>query len=132
MNESDQIQDLIEYRLNQARESLAEAQLLAEGDGTTRGIINRAYYAMFYAVLALLIQPGKSVSKHGGVISAFDEDFVKPGLFDKNMSKAIHKAFELRQVADYREFAPIDSEDALEILKKAEEFVSAVEKYLSV
>jgi uncharacterized protein (UPF0332 family) len=44
--------DLIQYRLNQAGEMLEAAHLLLSSRISPRSIINRAYYAMFYAALA--------------------------------------------------------------------------------
>jgi uncharacterized protein (UPF0332 family) len=88
-------QQLISYRLEQARETLNDAHLLLEQGGSTGSIINRSYYAMFYAVLALLTTLGKGPSKHSGAISLFDQYFVKSGEFPKVMSKTIHKAFDL-------------------------------------
>jgi uncharacterized protein (UPF0332 family) len=41
---------LIRYRLEQAKETLREADILAR-EGMWHGVINRAYYAMFYATL---------------------------------------------------------------------------------
>lgn len=54
MNRSpEQLQALVRYRLQQAAETLREASLLLD-QSAWRGAQNRAYYAMFYAVLALL------------------------------------------------------------------------------
>jgi uncharacterized protein (UPF0332 family) len=50
---NDDLKSLVEYRLDEARESIEEAVLLLEG-GKPRGALSRAYYAMFYATLALL------------------------------------------------------------------------------
>ncbi len=47
------IKALMSYRLEQADESLQAAKILLD-QGLTRPSVNRAYYAMFYAVLALL------------------------------------------------------------------------------
>jgi uncharacterized protein (UPF0332 family) len=44
---------LARYRLQQAKETLREAEILAS-EQSWRGAINRAYYAMFYAATALL------------------------------------------------------------------------------
>jgi uncharacterized protein (UPF0332 family) len=44
---------LIRYRLGEAKETLEEARLLAR-ESRWRGALNRVYYAMFYATLALL------------------------------------------------------------------------------
>ncbi len=46
---------LAKYRLKQADESIDEAIYLFSGKKSPRSIINCIYYAMFYAVLALLI-----------------------------------------------------------------------------
>lgn len=46
--------DYIKYRLNRAGESLEEAVLLAENN-KWNAVINRWYYACFYAVNALLL-----------------------------------------------------------------------------
>ncbi|RKY58811.1 MAG: DNA-binding protein [Candidatus Latescibacterota bacterium] len=97
MNED--LKALINYRLQKARETLRDAHLLLEGGGSPESVINRAYYAMFYAVLALLTRIGKGAAKHSGVIALFDRHFVKSGLFPKQMSKAIHRAFEIQKEA---------------------------------
>lgn len=122
---------LIRYRLEQAREALDEAQTLYEQNKSPRGIVNRSYYAMFYAALALLITVEKGTSKHRGVISLFDKEFVSRNIFPKEMSKALHHAFDMRQVGDYREMAKISREQADSILKSAFAFVKAVEEKLS-
>ena len=45
---------LISYRVTQAERTLRQAELLAE-NAFWDGVINRSYYAMFYAALALLL-----------------------------------------------------------------------------
>jgi uncharacterized protein (UPF0332 family) len=59
--------ELARYRIKQAEESLDEARYLLSGQKSLRSIINRAYYAMFYGVLALLIYEQYSSSKHSGI-----------------------------------------------------------------
>ena len=59
-------QTLISYRLERARESLDAAQLLLS-NGMLTSSMNRIYYAMFYAVQALLVLHDVSFSKHGTV-----------------------------------------------------------------
>jgi uncharacterized protein (UPF0332 family) len=85
---------------------------------------------MFYAAVALLQKIGKIPSKHAGVISLFDIEFVKKGIFLKQLSKDFHRAFELRQISDYRTTKPAKKDQAEEILKKAVDFVKAVKDYL--
>jgi len=122
-------QAIIDYRLQRARETLSDAHLLFEQGGSFWSIINRAYYAMFYAILALLTSSGKGASKHSGVIALFDQHFVKPGHFSKEMSKAIHKVFDLRQMGDYREFVTLEEDQVKEVLDLADGFVDEVERF---
>lgn len=75
MKEHQQV--LIDYRLTEARESLAEAKVLLREKMSNRAIMNRLYYAMFYTVLAILQTKRIGISKHAGVISTFDREFVK-------------------------------------------------------
>lgn len=94
------VEQLVQIRLQQAKESLEEAETLYHAT-LLRGTINRAYYAMFYAALALAIQRQETTSKHSGVIAFFDREFVKTGIFPRELSKSFHLAFQKRQGNDY-------------------------------
>lgn len=126
----EEIASLIRYRIEQAQTALEDARFLLEGDRSPQSIVNRAYYAMFYAALALLQKIGKVPSKHTGIISLFDTEFALKGIFPKELSRDFHKAFELRQVSDYKTFKPISKEKAQEVLVKAAHFVDMVKEHL--
>lgn len=117
--------------MEQAQTAFNDAKFLFEGNRSPQSIVNRAYYAMFYTALALLQKIGKVPPKHTGVISLFDTEFVLKEIFPKELSKALHKAFELRQISDYKTFKPISKEKVEETLNNASSFVEAVAKYLS-
>jgi len=85
---------------------------------------------MFYAALALLTSIGKGASRHSGVLTLFDQHFVKPGHIPNELSKALHKPFELRQIGDYRELVMPDQEQGKEILALADDFVRQIEQFL--
>ena len=121
--------DLIAYRIEQAGKALAEAQLLRNGEHWL-GTVNRAYYAMFYAIQALLVHGGFKTSKHSGAISLFDREFVRPELFDKRFSKWLHELFALRQDADYSDLFLVSEKQATEALEHAEAFVMNVKEFL--
>ena len=72
----------------------------------------------------------KETSKHLGVLSLFDEIFVKTKIFPKEMSKMLRKAFDVRQIGDYEDNANVDMEQAVEILKSAEQFIKFAEEKL--
>ena len=126
---TDEIQALVQYRLEQADESLAAARLLAEAK-LLRQVVGRAYYAMFYAVLALLAFRGLGASKHSGVLGLFDREFVKEGIFGPEQSRNLHELFDLRQRADYREMFTVSEKRAESAITSAEEFISEVRCYL--
>jgi uncharacterized protein (UPF0332 family) len=75
---------------------------LAAGRGA-RTAINRAYYAAFYAVLALLQALGKTPRKHRGVLTLFDTECVRTGRLPKDLSAALHQLkvelIEVKQLA---------------------------------
>jgi uncharacterized protein (UPF0332 family) len=126
---TEQLEALLRYRMEQAQDTLREAEILL-GESALRGTINRAYYAMFYALLALLATRRLGTSKHSGVISLFDREFVKTGLFPRELSRALHLAFDRRQTHDYGEMVPITRQVAEETLSDAKTFVAALESYL--
>jgi uncharacterized protein (UPF0332 family) len=64
------------------------------------------------------------------VISIFDIEFVKKGIFSKQLSKDFHRAFELRQISDYRTTKTPKRDQAEELMKKAVVFVQTVKEYL--
>jgi hypothetical protein len=117
-------------RLQQAEESLDEAQFLFDGGKSLRSVINRVYYAMFYAILALLIFEPFGSSKHTAVLSYFNLHFIKNGRLPKELGRAVNKAFELRQRGDYKEIVTIVSEQAEPLLSRAAEFIRAVRQFL--
>lgn len=121
------------YRLRQAEETLAEAEKMVEENFSSRSIVNRAYYAMFYAVLALFLKTGVNIqtSKHGGIISIFDREFIKTGKIDKRYSKILHDAFDDRQEGDYKEMAEIPFEKAAEYVKLAREFIGVIKDFVN-
>jgi uncharacterized protein (UPF0332 family) len=128
---TENIRALVTYRLEQAVESLEAARTLLDKN-LIRPSVNRAYYAMFYAVLALLAKGKKETSKHSGAITLFDKDFVKLGIFKKEYSRWLHDAFDLRQRCDYAAEYHASPEDAESTLNNAETFVDRVKDVLSM
>jgi uncharacterized protein len=73
------IQALVEYRLERADESGLAAKIMFDNNMLTFSM-NRIYYAMFYSVQSLLIFRGASFSKHGQVKGYFNRKFIKKGV----------------------------------------------------
>jgi uncharacterized protein (UPF0332 family) len=124
-----QLEDLLLYRMEQAHETLREAEILLN-ESALRGTINRAYYAMFYALLALLATKRLGTSKHSGALSLFDREFVKTGVFPRELSRSLRLAFDRRQTHDYGEMTRINRQIAEEVVMDAKTFVAAIEAHL--
>jgi uncharacterized protein (UPF0332 family) len=124
-----QLEELLRYRLEQAHDTLREAEILIN-ESALRGTVNRAYYAMFYALLALLATRQLGTSRHSGALALFDREFVKTGVFPLELSRSLHLAFDRRQTHDYGEMIQINRQIAEETLTDARTFVVTIEAYL--
>ena len=113
-----------------AREALRNAQYNLEG-GYYGAAVSRAYYACFYAATALLLTLDLTRSKHSGVLAAFREHFVKPGIFSVHDSQAYGNAFELRNITDYEQVGQADKAQAQTVIKDVRRFVEHCETYLA-
>src|SRR3990172_9906460 len=129
-SESSEKKALIQYRMKRARSTLRASQLLYKQGGDPASIVNRAYYAMFYAALALLVTIGQESSKHQGVLASFDKYFIKPKILPKEMGRFLHHAFDTRQIGDYEEEAELTKEQAFQILESAVQFINSIEEKL--
>jgi len=123
------IQALVEYRLERADESGHAARIMFDNNMLTFSM-NRIYYAMFYSVHALLILHGASFSKHGQVKGYFNREFIKRGVFPLEMGKTFNKVFEYRQKFDYIDFSVPSRDLVIEYLEKLKEFRSKIDQYI--
>jgi len=123
---------LFSYRLQQAKETLADAEKMLQAQMSPRSIVNRAYYVAFYATLALFIKASVLVksSKHAGIIAVFDKDFILTGKIEKKYSQILHRLFEARQEVDYKEFTSFSLEDAKRHVERTREFLERIERLI--
>ena len=116
---------LINYRLERAKETLGEAQLLYD-NGYLNTYVNRLYYACFYAVSALLLTKKFSTSKHGHLRSLFHREFIKTGIVTADMGRFFDLLFEHRQEGDYADFIRFQSQEVAAWMEKTEGFVHGI------
>ena len=122
--------DLAAYRIVKAEECYKAAVQLFES-GLLPDSANRSYYAIFHAVRAILALDHKDFSKHSGVISYFQMQYVKKSIFDVKYSDYLRDAFSIRQQCDYDDFFVIANEDVGIQIQHAREFIDAVKGFLS-
>ena len=121
-----QEQELIAYRRSKAKETLQDGKILLEAKRFSSAV-NRIYYALFYAVTALLLTKGLSSAKHGGVMALFNEHFVKTGKIPVESGRFYSRMFEFRQKSDYGDFVTFEETKVKEWLAQAEQFMATIE-----
>ncbi|HOM11470.1 MAG TPA: HEPN domain-containing protein [Spirochaetota bacterium] len=124
---TNELLELIEYRKNRALETLEEAKILFNNDRLF-ATVNRIYYSLFYAVIALLLVKNLSSSKHSGVKGLFNREFIKSGIVPIKYGEFYNKMFDFRQRGDYGDFVEFKKEIVKEWLIMAEEFVMVIIK----
>lgn len=121
--------ELATYRLEKSKSDLNDAVKTLDLQMYDTAS-NRSYYAIFHAARAVLALDGKDFKKHSGVISTFQKDYIKTGIFDKEMSNIIKAAFDMRTDSDYEDFFEISPEEVSTQVKEAEQFVNCIDAYL--
>jgi uncharacterized protein (UPF0332 family) len=120
----------VRYWWDKAHESLRAAHRELAAEAYTFAI-NRAYYALFYAVSALLLAEERRFSKHSGVRAAFNRDLVKPGRLSRKHGELYNQLFRDRQEGDYIEFTAFDAPYVQEKIVLCEEFLAALRPLLT-
>ena len=122
--------DYAKYRMERAREDLDAAHLLFNA-GNYRIANNRAYYAIFHAMRAVLVFDNFDSSKHSGVIAEFRRTYIKEGIFPTEMSKMIGSAFTIRNASDYDDMFIASKNDTEEQINNAEYVYKVINEYIS-
>lgn len=104
--------------IKKAKQSIEAAKKLLKS-GYSDFSASRSYYAMFYAVQALLLTKNMAFSKHSAVISSFGKEFIKNGLFPAALHRYISEAFDTRQAGDYGAVGSVSDEAATTLTKQA-------------
>lgn len=91
---------------------------------------SKAYYAVFHSLQAILLTKGLSFSKHSGVLSAFNKEFIYGGAFAKNFYDKIVRLFKDRQIGDYEYEKEINRESSEADIADAEMIINAIGEYL--
>jgi len=121
--------DLIRYRLENSKEKLKSARILLENN-QFKDSSSRSYYAMYTAARAVLATKRLDSSKHAGVISLFNQHFVKTGIVSKDMGRILMKGKDLRQDGDYKDFVTVSVDEAKRQYGDAEEFIKQTEEVI--
>ena len=127
---SEPLESLIHYRLERAQESLNDARLLADAESWNT-CVNRLYYRCFYAVSALLVRDGLSSSRHTGIRSLFNRNYVRTGVVPRDLARLYNDLFERRQESDYADFVRFQADQVRPWIPQTEAFIAHITSLLS-
>jgi uncharacterized protein (UPF0332 family) len=116
---------LVQYRLERAREALAEAAVLLDSGHANTGV-NRLYYACFYAVSALLLTKGLTATRHSGLRTLFHQHVIRAGLLPLVQGQLYDRLFDQRQQSDYADLVHFEVHEVRSWGGEAQAFVDAV------
>jgi uncharacterized protein (UPF0332 family) len=124
-----QKEELIRYRLERAWDTLDDAYILFEKD-KCNSTINRLYYSVYYAVIALLLSKNLKPTTHRGAKSNFTQYFIKEGIIPIELGKIYSQLFTWRQKGDYDDLFDFDKEKVEPYFKPVKQILELIENIL--
>ena len=122
--------EYVTYRMNRAKQSLQVAERVLQ-DGFIEDAINRIYYAIYYAISALLYTRKLHPKTHLGMKALFSKEFVKNNLITDKQAQIYSTIFAKRFEADYEDFFTIDMDTVQNHLKEATNFILLIETIIN-
>lgn len=122
--------DLAKYKLERAEEEYQTAELLFAND-KLKAANNRAYYAIYFAITAVLCFEPIAFKKHKDTIAYFNQHYVHADKFPKELGRAISKAAKVRHASDYDDFYIASREEAEKQIQTAGNLIELVRKYIT-
>lgn len=121
--------ELSQHRMNRAWEMSGAAKALLKIEDYASAN-NRAYYAFFHAMRAVLALDGKDYKKHSAVIARFSEYYLKTDVFPRELGRNISNASLIRNRSDYEDFYICSKVETENLVADAEKFMTLVAAHL--
>ena len=122
--------DLALHRIDVAKEDLETAES-NYSENHLRAANNRAYYAIYHAITAVLAIESVAFKKHKDTIAHFNKFYVKTEIFPRELGRRISVAQEIRHASDYDEFYLVTKEETRAGIESARELIKLVEIFLT-
>jgi hypothetical protein len=125
------IEGFARYRLNKAKETLETARMIFNEGKDFTSANNRAYYAIFYAIRAVLAMEEVDFKRHKDVLAYFNKEYVNKGIFPKMIGRKISQAQRIREDSDYDDDYEPSLEKTEQQINTAQELIDLVENYVN-
>lgn len=123
--------ELAKYRYSLAEETYRNAQMCFD-NGFYRDCINRSYYAVFYAVRAVLALENVDFKRHKDVVAYFNKEFVATGKFSGEMGRRLARLKMKREESDYDDFFIASENEAETQIRSVGYMLPLIKEYLRV
>lgn len=118
--------EYVKLRMRLAYDKLRVARLLVK-NGEYRDAVSRAYYSIFYATKAFLLNRGQDPSSHKGVDVIFHRFCATHNRPTSEFARILSLMRQARLNADYKEKARITKGDAQEAVDMAKSFLKEIQ-----
>jgi uncharacterized protein (UPF0332 family) len=125
----DEREALVEYRLNQAFDTIELAKFLLSSEKLVIAV-NRIYYGMYYALTALALKNRFETSKHGQLIGWFNKEFISSKKVDSKYGKILRNAYQNRTKGDYDAFVGFSTIEVESMLSEMIIFIEEIKRIL--
>jgi len=120
---------LAKSEIERAVDELNASKLLQEKGFFFKSVAS-AYYAIYHASKALLLLKGVVPKTHEGVERMFSLYYIKTEEFDLKVGKVLGRLMKMRQEADYYPEVPFTSEEAVEAIQMAADFLERAKNFM--
>lgn len=121
--------DVARYKFEQALDDLDAARILMEA-GKYKAANNRAYYACFHAITAVLALEPVAFKRHKDVLGYFNKNYIHTNIFPREMGRKIADLEFIRHKSDYDTFYIASREIAAEQIDVAIQVTDMISGYL--
>ena len=122
--------ELSKYRYSLAKQTYSNANMCFD-NGFYRDCINRSYYAVFYAIRAVLALDSIDFKRHKDVVAYFNKEFVAQGKFPGEMGRRLARLKMKREESDYSDFFIASADEAQAQIQSVEYMLPLIEEYLT-
>ncbi len=122
--------DMALYKIERAKDELDTAKIVLEAQ-KYKAANNRAYYACFHAITAVLALEPIAFKKHKDTLAYFNKNYVRTEIFPREMGRKISKLEIIRHKSDYDDFYIASKEEAAEQVTTAETLIDTIERYVA-
>lgn len=122
-------EERLEYsklRIETAYRTFQAANVLAQNE-FWNSAVNRLYYAIFYAVNALLVFNEIYTYSHSGMRNQFSRYFIKTGKLDKKYGKLLIQLYDWRQKGDYENLYDFTEDTVNPLFEPVNEMIGIIE-----